>query len=372
VLVGFLVVFQSWLMRGGAFGGISVATILNSIVSNLVQIVGGISGHGVWLIIGSVAGQAASLIFCIFIVSRAAEPPVWRFPEIQKLVSLLKEHRRFPQISLPFTMLSLLRDRAPIFIIGAFHPPSLVGLYSQAWRLTHFPCGITSAALRPVFFHRTATEGLTAQGEVVDRLVRWLLVASSPWIALAVFGNDALFIFLLGPQWRGAGSLAAVLVLPAALFTITNWMDRLLDAVGRQDVNLKVEMVAGLGSVSILWIALANGASLTLAVVLQNAALAMSYAGFIWTCYGIAGWTRSKLVMSMFAAFWIGGLTYLLLTILGLVMSETGVFLAGATFATLIALALLVMAQRYWHDSDRKLWRRKSGGPREHVRFHRL
>ena len=71
----------------------------------------------------------------------------------------------------------------------------------------------------------------------MDRFVRWLLLASSPWIGLIAFGNDALFNLVLGDQWQGAGYLAAVLVFPAALFTITNWMDRLLDAVGRQDVE---------------------------------------------------------------------------------------------------------------------------------------
>jgi O-antigen/teichoic acid export membrane protein len=111
------------------------------------------------------------------------------------------------------------------------------------------------------FFYRTATEGLAAQGEAVDRFERWLLLASSRWIGFVAFGNDALFNLLLGGQWQGAGHLAAVLVLPAALFTVTNWIDRVLDAVGRQDVNLKVEMVAGHASGGVLWVALAAGGS---------------------------------------------------------------------------------------------------------------
>ncbi len=326
--------------------GWAVAVVLNAVVSNIVQLAGGVLGHGIWLIIGSVAGQAAALIFYILSIMRAAERPVLHSFKFDEFVSLLKKHRRFPLFSLPFTVMSLLRDRAPIFIIGAFGPPSLVGLYSQAWRLTHFPSGLTSAALRPVFFHRTATEGLAAQGEAVDRLVRWLLLASSPWIAFVAFGNDALFNLLLGEQWHGAGHLAAALALPAALFTITNWMDRLLDAVGRQDVNLKVEIVAGLGSVGVLWIALAAGASLTLAVTWQCAALVLSYAAFIWICYGIAGWSRSGLVMSLFAACSIGSLMYLSLGILRLVMSQADVFLVGAAAATLITIAILMMVRK--------------------------
>jgi len=78
VLVGLSVVLQSWLMRGGAFGSISVAVILNSMVTNIVQLAGGIWGHGIWLIIGSIAGQAAALIFYGSNIMSAAERPVWR------------------------------------------------------------------------------------------------------------------------------------------------------------------------------------------------------------------------------------------------------------------------------------------------------
>jgi O-antigen/teichoic acid export membrane protein len=346
VLIGLAVVLQSWLMREGAFGSISIAVILNAVVTNIVQLAGGIWGHGVWLIIGSIAGQTVALIFYTSHIMSAAERPIWRSLTFNETSALLWQHKRFLQFSLPFTVLSLLRERAPIFIIGAFGPPALVGLYSQAWRLTHFPSGLTSAALRPVFFHRTATEGLAAQGKAVDRFVRWLLLASSPWIGFVAFGNDALFNLLLGVQWQGAGHLAAVLVLPAALFTITNWMDRLLDAVGRQDVNLKVEMVAGLASVSVLWVALAAGGSLTLAVILQSSALVLSYVGFIWICYGIAGWPRSALVVSLCVAAAVGGLTYLFLVMLGLVLSQTSVFLVGAASAMLITIAILMTVQK--------------------------
>jgi len=346
VLVGLGVVLQSWLIRSGAFGSISVAIVSNAVITNIVQLAGGVSGHGIWLIAGSVAGQAAAVLFYVWSIVSGTERPVWRWRTFSETSQLLSQYRRFPQFSLPFTVLSLLRDRAPIFIIGAFSPPALVGLYSQAWRLTHFPSGLTSAALRPVFFHRAATEGLTAQGVAVDRFVRWLLLASSPWIGLIAFGNDALFNLVLGDQWQGAGYLAAVLVFPAALFTITNWMDRLLDAVGRQDVNLKVEAVAGLTSAGILWTALAAGGSLSLAVLLQSGALLLSYLAFIWICYGIAGWSRSAFVQSLCVATAVGALTYVFLVLVALVLPQTVVFIVGAATALFITIVILLMVRK--------------------------
>jgi len=120
VLLGFGVVLQSWLMREAAFGSISVAVVLNAFVTNIVQLAGAISGDGIWLIIGSIAGQAAALIFYVTKIMSEAERPVWLSLTFNEITALLVQHRRFPQFSLPFTVVSLLRDRAPILMIGAF------------------------------------------------------------------------------------------------------------------------------------------------------------------------------------------------------------------------------------------------------------
>jgi O-antigen/teichoic acid export membrane protein len=341
LFVGLNVVLQSWLMREGAFGRVSAVVVLTAVGTNLVQLAGGVYGDGIWLIGGSVAGQLVALLLNIAWVLGGADRPLRRGVSIEAMSSALIANRRFPQFSLPFTVLSLIRDRAPILIIGAFAPQALVGLYSQAWRLTYFPAGLSSAALRPVFFHRAATTGLAAQAGPVDRIARMLLIASAPWLGLVIFGRDPLFILLLGEQWQGAGSIAAMLIIPAALFTVTNWMDRLLDAAGRQDVNLKLEILAGVGSTAALALALVAGGSLTVAILFQSATLIVSYLGFLWVCYGIAGWSRRGLVLSTAGACVLGLSTFLTLSILGYFLPQVIVFAVGAIFAAGVTIALL-------------------------------
>ena len=137
-----------------------------------------------------------------------------------------------------------------------------------------------------------------------------------------------------------------MLVFPAALFTISNWMDRLLDAVGRQDVNLKLEMIAGLSSIGALWGALGAGTSLMTAVLLQCVALSISYLWFLWMCYRVAGWPRAGLVFSMFAAIAIIISTYLLLVVLSLILTRFQVLLTGVTLVTLIAVAVFLVVHK--------------------------
>lgn len=339
LLVGLGVAFQGWLMREGAFAKISISIIVNALLTNLVHLLGGLSGLGIWLVIGSVVGQAAAVAFNIWAVTRSTDRPRLTSLKLNKMLSVLRRNQRFPLISLPFTILSLVRERAPIFVIGLFASPAVLGIYSQAWRLTHFPSGLTSAALRPVFFHRTASDGLERQGPVVDRLARSLLLACSPALGLIAFGNDTFAEMLLGAQWQGAGALVAMLAFPAALFAITNWMDRLLDAVGRQDVNLRGEMISGIASIVALGGALAAGASLNVAVFLQCAALSLSYLWFLWKCYQVAGWSTTGLVSSLFAASAIVIATYLFLVVLGSVLSQFLVLTIGAILVTSTAIA---------------------------------
>ncbi|WP_158228809.1 oligosaccharide flippase family protein [Bradyrhizobium sp. Y36] len=344
-LVGLSVACQAWLMREGAFAQISTGAVVNAIVANLVQLGGALSGDGVWLVIGSVVGQGAATLFYARSVRRSAGAPL-RPANARAMIAALASNMRFLQFSLPFTVLSLLRERAPIFIAGAFGTAAQVGLYSQAWRLTHLPSAFTSAALRPVFFHRAATEGLAAQGPAIDRIMRWLLVVSSPWMALLVFGGDTLFAIVLGPRWQGVGGLSAILVLPASLFMMTNWMDRLLDSIGRQDLNLKLEAVAAICSVGSLWGVLVSGRPLPEAVALQAVALTLSYLAVLWICYDAAGWPAAGLVKSFAVAAVLGAAVFAVLVVLARFLEPFAVIALGVLLAGMISAFALLMARR--------------------------
>lgn len=344
--VGVGVALQGWMMRDAAFGLISMSVVLNALTTNLVQIVGGFSRQGVWLIIGSLAGQLAAILLLGWYVWKQGGLRGVR-PDPHVMWAALKQHRRFPQLSLPFTVLSLVRERAPIFIIGAFFSASVVGLYSQAWRLTHFPSGFTSAAFRPVFFHRTVAEGLSAQGSIIERLVRALLIICSGWVGVVIFGYNDLFTLGLGSKWNGAGVFAAMLLVPATFFMISNWMDRLLDAVGRQDLNLKMEMVAGLTSTGLLWGTLAAGGGVTLAVLLQSIALTGSYLAFLWICYGVAGWSRGNLVASVCVASSISAAMYMAMMGLSQLFPHLAVLAIGIAVSAGVTGAMIMTIRRH-------------------------
>jgi len=123
-------------------------------------------------------------------------------------------------------------------------------------------------------------------------------------------------------------------------------MDRLLDVIGRQDLNLKLEAVAGISSVGGLCLVLAVGQSLAEAVAMQAAMLTLSYLAFLLVCYQVAGWPRSGLARAISAASALGAVVYVTLSVLGSLFDRMPVLGLGATAAGLITAIVLWRARR--------------------------
>ena len=129
--------------------------------------------------------------------------------------------------------------------------------------------------------------------------MRWLLIASSPWIGLVAFGNDALFNLVLGESVAGRRIFGGN-VRVSRRVVHHHQLDGSPARRGRPAGHKSQGRDGGgsqfrrgpLGSAR-------RGGSLTLAVLLQSGALVLSYLGFIWICYGIAGWPRSAFVKSL-------------------------------------------------------------------------
>jgi O-antigen/teichoic acid export membrane protein len=209
---------------------------------------------------------------------------------------LLVSYKRFPLFSVPFTLCSIIRERAAVILLGGWASPADVGYYSQAWRIMNFPVGLSGSAIRPVLFHAAAEQGLVAQEARIGKILTALIVIGAPWLAVIMYRPEDLFGVVLGQPWRNAGTYASMLSIPIFLFVLSNWMDRILDVVGRQDLNLFTEFLSAVTSIAGLLIALASGASILTAVATQSIILALNYALFIVIAYRVSGYQLFMLV----------------------------------------------------------------------------
>lgn len=273
---------QCWLLRSGKFGANSICLATATIGSNvaqlaLVQVLPGFSG----LVAGSALGTLVGAICGVALVARQPPPMIGGVATVR---TLLARNRRFPIYSLPFTLLSLARERAPILALALFAPAAQVGAYSQAWRLISLPAGLTSSALRPVVFHAAARDGIAMVQPLIATLLAVIAVMGAPWLGVIAAQPQWTFGALLGPAWQIAGSYAAILAVPALLFAMSNWLDRVFDAAQRSDLNLKLEILAVVLSLGGFAGALLMGWPLIWVIVLQSVGLVTSYLFVIATC----------------------------------------------------------------------------------------
>ena len=306
---------QGWLLRGGAFTANSQIQVCNALVTNSVHLVGGwLGASSLWLVSGSMVGQAVAVAFAMALVAKSPPArPTRCWSEMRKAAI---RHRRFAFFSTPFTLLTIARERAPILLLAALASPVQVGWYSQAWRLVSIPAGLSSGALRPVMFHAAADKGLAGQEWRVGRILLVITLLGAPWLGVLAYDPRVVFGAVLGATWSDAGTLAAILAVPAFFFALSNWMDRFLDLQGRQDINLWTELVTAVLSIGILWIGLSYGLTLREAVMAQAFVLVVCYVGFIVVTYRIAGFRRGGLIrtiaLSIVLAVAFGLMTFLI------------------------------------------------------------
>jgi O-antigen/teichoic acid export membrane protein len=327
MLAGMSLPLQGWVLRRGGFAEISMAQIGNVAVTNAIQICGGwLVNDSAWLIIGSICGQATLVFTLAWLVLCNSNSPAPYKASLGRLAQMAKQYRRFPLLSTPFTICTVIRERAAILVLGNWTNATQVGLYSQAWRLMNVPVGISSSAVRPVVFHAVAEHGLAAQEDRVNRVLSALAMAGAPWLAILAYQPEALFGLILGDAWRNAGSFAALMAMPIFLFTLSNWMDRILDVIGRQDLNLLTEVISAVTSTAGLVITLIAGASAQTAVAVQCVILSLNYAFFIFITYRVARYRTVALVRLIIMAIVIAGIFAAILNVMGRYMTVEMVY----------------------------------------------
>jgi len=336
ILSALIQALQGWALHRAAFMEISVAQISNAMVLNAVQISGGyLAGGTGWLIMGSVLGQLTMLTVLMRGVVRSASAPASIMVCPGRIKGLLSRHRRFPVFSLPYTLCTIARERLAVVLLSVWVGPAEVGFYSQAWRVMNFPVGLTSSAIRPVVFHAAAEQGLAAQEARIGRILAALVLLGAPWLGVVLYRPEELFGLVLGDAWSRAGTYAAVFAVPVFLFALRNWMDRILDVAGRQDLNLITEFVSAISSLAGLVLALLAGKPILVAVGIQSAILAVNYGLFMLIAYRVAGYRVAPLGHMTILCVLLVSIFMLLLHVVGSWLSPRYVFFVVGTIALL-------------------------------------
>lgn len=132
-------------------------------------------------------------------------------------------YREFPQYSLPSSLIDSLALQLPVPLLAQLYSVSLAGELTLVQRLLGLPVAFIGASVADAFHGRAAAHLRDAPDQVRGlflRTARALFLSGLGPILLIMAVSPAAFGWIFGEEWRGAGTLAAIIA-PLALVQLT-------------------------------------------------------------------------------------------------------------------------------------------------------
>ena len=170
----------------------------------------GLLGCGLW---GYCCGNLLALLLNIAHMLVHANPFKGEISITFRPLRLLKKYKDFPMVLLPSNLVGAFAQQMPVQLIGRFWGSAVLGSYSMCMNILGLPTKFLAGPVNRVFY-REATERYN-NGENIGAFSLRILkanikIAIFPITVLIIFG-EPVFSFVLGSDWKEAGTFASVL-----------------------------------------------------------------------------------------------------------------------------------------------------------------
>lgn len=201
-----------WQNRLQQYGRIAIYRFASSLVNVFLSLLFGVYGFSeMGLIYSLLASQMAVSVWMIgelFLKERER----LRTVRSSKMYQLAFEYKDFFTFSTIGSLLNTLSNYAPVLLLSALYPKSVVGHYALTQRVVNLPMKMIGNSVSVVFY-RQANEAKTQGG--LENLVRKttisLLAINIVPMAILFFFGPFLFSFVFGEAWRYAGIIAQIM-----------------------------------------------------------------------------------------------------------------------------------------------------------------
>ena len=345
--MGLTLAFQYWNVRQQSYVLNSLAQIALVAVTLILQVAWATryEASSVGLLIGSLGGQFTAVLLLIIGTQYTG-----RFPKTAKKIfwgipNIIRSQKRFFLYSTPYSLFGAVRTRLSVVVLDYFLAIREVGLYAFAFRVINFPVTLISNTLRPVLFQETASKGVYLLENKINQILNWMVILVTPFAILYFFYAEELFILFFGERWASSGSIGKFLLLPAFTFLFCNWMDRIMDVMGKQRLVLILEIAFASLSIGGLWLGFVLNLGLGGALLIQCFILIKYNIIYLYIAYDKAGYDKIKLYQLLYkAAIWACICGFLLFALKELF---TDIFTILLYFATLILILLWMRKSLY-------------------------
>jgi len=241
VLTGIFSTLRYWMIRRGKFPLISQATVLQQGMRVLSQAALGLFGSSViGLLAGELAGRATGIgrMFRDALPSFRSDLAGIRASELREL---LVRHRKFPEFSLPSSIVDAAGVNLIVPLIVLQYGSASGGQFALVSRVMSIPLLLIATSVADVFHSRLAERAREHPLSCSSLFWRTggglLLIGSIPAATVLSFGQR-LFAVVFGPTWTMAGAMAAAMAPWFLAQFIVSPLSRLVLVLEGQELKL--------------------------------------------------------------------------------------------------------------------------------------
>lgn len=240
--------FYYLLIRNGEFKQLAKNKIVASVSNVSVQLGVGSTLHSpVGLLLGNIAGVTfASLV----IVRSKLINKYYNFQNTD-ITSAAKKYKNFPKYDVPSVLINLFANQLPLLILGKYFGTSVLGAYSFMYRILMAPVNLLSNSVLDVFKQKATydyNETQNCRSVYIYTFKKLVIMATPIFLVLGLFAPE-IFELVFGKNWRTAGVFAQVMSPMFFLSFIANPLSYTFFIAGKQNINLKGQLLILLGSI---------------------------------------------------------------------------------------------------------------------------
>lgn len=228
----------AYVSRNMEFRGLFLSTLAASLVSGGFSIVLAYRGYGVWAMVGQQLSYYIALMMVLFVTVS------WK-PQLTFAANRVREMFAFGWKLLCASLLDTVFNNLYGLLIGKIYNEELLGSYNRGEQFPKLIASNLGAAIQAVLLPAFATkqDDVATVRQMVRRAIRLSSFAVIPMLMGLFAVADTLVLALLGEKWMICVPFLRIMCISYCFWPIHITNLQAINAVGRSDIFLKLEII---------------------------------------------------------------------------------------------------------------------------------
>lgn len=298
IINSFAVVVRAKLTINIDFKSQAIAGTIATLLSSAAGIYLALNGYGYWALVWLLVLKAVFNTLCIWFFCR------W-WPQLLFNIESFKKLFKFGSNLMIAGFVATFVNNLYIALIGRYFSATQVGYFTQATNLSNYLYQMLSSTLQGVTYPilTSIKEDKERLVSIYKQLISITMLVSLPLlIGLAAVSHEVVLLFL-GEEWLPVAPVLSILCFARAITPISAINMNILNAIGRSDLFLKVDLSKLPMTLAALIISVPYGVEAVAWSMVATSAIAFFInAYFPGKLFGFGGWSQLKAAVKYIVA----------------------------------------------------------------------